>query len=104
MSFDVNEQLNQYLDNWKNETEVTNVVPILSKYGVLNKFKYNNYCLVICNFLFRISDLIERETEVYYKMDPDPFDDRHPSRSKPNCSLGPLLKNLFKNDDFMNKV
>lgn len=37
-------------------------------------------------------------------MDPDPFDDRHPSRARPTCSLGIILKTLFKNDDFMNKV
>ena len=26
----------------------------------------------------RIAELIERENEVYHKLDPDPFDDRHP--------------------------
>ncbi|XP_017482775.1 PREDICTED: protein VPRBP-like [Rhagoletis zephyria] len=82
MSFDVNEQLNQYLDEWKNDAPNENVIEILSK----------------------ISEVIEKETETYYKMDPDPFDDRHPSRAKPTCSFGPLLKNLFKNDDFMNKL
>jgi len=60
--------------------------------------------MMIYLFIDRISDLFEKETESYLKMDPDPFDDRHPSRSKPTCSLGPLLKNLFKNDDFMSKV
>ena len=29
-------------------------------------------------FVFRISELIEKETEEYHKADPDPFDDRHP--------------------------
>lgn len=47
---------------------------------------------------------MEKETEIYLKMDPDPLDDRHPSRTKPTCSLGPLLKYLFKNDNFMDKV
>lgn len=28
--------------------------------------------------VFRISELIERETGEYQKADPDPFDDRHP--------------------------
>jgi HIV-1 Vpr-binding protein len=52
----------------------------------------------------RISELVEKETEAYLKMDPDPFDDRHPSRARPDCSLGLVLKTLFRNDDFMNKV
>ena len=37
-------------------------------------------------------------------MDPDPFDDRHPGRAVPTCALGHLMKTLFKNEDFMNKV
>ena len=28
--------------------------------------------------LIRLAEIIEKETEAYYKMDPDPFDDRHP--------------------------
>jgi len=28
----------------------------------------------------RLAEIIERETEAYYKMDPDPFDDRHPGK------------------------
>nr|XP_014341962.1 PREDICTED: protein VPRBP isoform X2 [Latimeria chalumnae] len=54
--------------------------------------------------LTRISELIEKETEVYHKADPDPFDDRHPGRADPECMLGHLLKILFKNDDFMNAL
>lgn len=26
----------------------------------------------------RMAELVEKETEAWYKMDPDPFDDRHP--------------------------
>ena len=26
----------------------------------------------------RIAELVERENESYHKLDPDPFDDRHP--------------------------
>lgn len=37
-------------------------------------------------------------------MDPDPFDERHPSRADPNCALGHMLKVLFRKDSFMNKV
>lgn len=51
-----------------------------------------------------MSELIEKETEAYYRTDPDPFDDRHPSRSRPTSALGVLLKNLFKNDNFMSKL
>lgn len=42
--------------------------------------------------------------ENYLKMDPDPFDDRHPSRTKSECNLGVYLKTLFKQEDFINKV
>ena len=54
--------------------------------------------------LTRMAEIVEKETESYYKMDPDPFDDRHPSRARPDCSLGILLKMIFKNDDFMNRL
>ncbi|XP_050032227.1 DDB1- and CUL4-associated factor 1 isoform X2 [Dermacentor andersoni] len=54
--------------------------------------------------LTSIAELVEKETEAYLKMDPDPFDDRHPSRAHPDCTLGHLLKALFKNDEFMNKL
>ena len=30
----------------------------------------------------RIAELVERENEVYHKLDPDPFDDRHPGNLK----------------------
>jgi len=29
----------------------------------------------------RIAELVERENEAYHKLDPDPFDDRHPGKS-----------------------
>ncbi|KAM7301190.1 DDB1 and CUL4-associated factor 1 isoform X3 [Ixodes scapularis] len=54
--------------------------------------------------LTKMAELLEKETEAYLKMDPDPFDDRHPGRAHPDCTLGHLLKTLFKNDDFMNKL
>lgn len=56
------------------------------------------------SILTKIAELVEHETEAYLKMDPDPFDDRHPSRARPDCSLGAVLKALFRNDDFMNKL
>ncbi|XP_016524477.1 protein VPRBP-like [Poecilia formosa] len=58
----------------------------------------------LVSILTRISELIEQETEEYYKSDPDPFDDRHPGRADPNCMLGQLLRMLFLNDDFTNSL
>lgn len=52
----------------------------------------------------RLAEIIEIETENYLKMDPDPFDERHPSRTDPECKLGQILKMLFRKDNFMNKV
>ena len=49
-------------------------------------------------------EVTERETENFLKLDPDPFDDRHPGRVDPDCALGNLLTVLFKKDDFMNQV
>uniref|UniRef100_UPI0037E818D7 DDB1- and CUL4-associated factor 1-like n=1 Tax=Semicossyphus pulcher TaxID=241346 RepID=UPI0037E818D7 len=58
----------------------------------------------LVSVLTKISELIERETEYYYKADPDPFDDRHPARADPGCMLGQLLKMIFMNDDFTNAL
>ncbi|XP_062610768.1 DDB1- and CUL4-associated factor 1-like [Saccostrea cucullata] len=58
----------------------------------------------VTNSLHRMAELLEKETEEYYKMDPDPFDDRHPGRAVPTCALGHLMKTLFKNEDFMSKL
>ncbi|KAH9527021.1 hypothetical protein DERF_001069 [Dermatophagoides farinae] len=76
------ETMTQYLEQWAQDDSIDNVIEQLSK----------------------ICELLEKETEIYLKMDPDPLDDRHPSRTKPTCSLGPLLKYLFKNDNFMDKL
>lgn len=54
--------------------------------------------------LTRLAEIVEMEIESYMKMDPDPFDERHPSRADPNCNLGYVLKVIFKKDAFMNKV
>jgi hypothetical protein len=48
--------------------------------------------------------VVEKEIETWYKTDPDPFDDRHPGRSDPECGLGNMLKIIFKNENLMNKV
>lgn len=55
-------------------------------------------------FIYRLAEIIEVETDNYYKMDPDPFDERHPSRADPDCQLGHILKVLFKKDSLMTKV
>lgn len=54
--------------------------------------------------LTRISEIIEAETENFMKKDPDPFDERHPSRTDPECALGHALKVMFKKDNFMTKL
>ncbi|CAH0756803.1 unnamed protein product [Diatraea saccharalis] len=54
--------------------------------------------------LTRIAEIIEAETENFMKKDPDPFDERHPSRTDPECALGHTLKVMFKKDNFMTKL
>lgn len=86
-ALDSTAELMQLLENWEVENE-------------------NNADLTLKHIstLTRIAELVEKEVEAYLKMDPDPFDDRHPSRAYPDCTLGHLLKILFKNDNFMNKL
>lgn len=38
------------------------------------------------------------------RKDPDPFDERHPSRTDPECELGRMLKLMFRKDNFMTRV
>lgn len=54
--------------------------------------------------LKRMAEVVEAEMDVFNKMDPDPFDERHPSRADPNSVLGQVLKIIFKKDNFMDKV
>ncbi|KAB0791614.1 hypothetical protein PPYR_03414 [Photinus pyralis] len=54
--------------------------------------------------LLKLAEKIEQETENYSKMDPDPFDERHPSRTDPECKLGQILKALFRKDNFMTRL
>lgn len=42
--------------------------------------------------------------QVYMQKDPDPFDERHPSRTDPTSELGKNLKLLFRKDNFMNRL
>ncbi|XP_058174383.1 protein mahjong [Anopheles ziemanni] len=52
----------------------------------------------------RLAEMFETETEAYKMKDPDPFDERHPSRTDPNCELGRMLKALFRKDSFMTRL
>lgn len=82
---DPSSKLDSLLDTWRREVygnSSANPVPILTK----------------------IAELIEQETENFLKLPIDPFDERHPSRSYPECSLGMLLKTLFKNESFMSQL
>ncbi|UYV76206.1 VPRBP [Cordylochernes scorpioides] len=79
---EVLKKVTELLDQW-NQLPVTSteLVPLLNK----------------------VIEVVERELEAFYKMNPDPFDDRHPSLSFPDCNLGHVLKAIFKNDYFMDK-
>ncbi|CAB3405775.1 unnamed protein product [Caenorhabditis bovis] len=52
----------------------------------------------------KIAEIIEESMDEFLKRDPDPLDDRHPHRTHPQSAFGNLLKILFRNDDFMNKL
>ncbi|VDM58361.1 unnamed protein product [Angiostrongylus costaricensis] len=54
--------------------------------------------------LTSIAEIIEQAVDDFLKLDPDPLDDRHPARTHPQAEFGNLLKILFRNDDFMNKL
>ncbi|XP_050080001.1 protein mahjong [Anopheles maculipalpis] len=52
----------------------------------------------------RLAELFEAEIVAYKMKDPDPFDERHPSRTDPNCELGRMLKLLFRRDLFITRL
>ena len=39
--------------------------------------------------------------DTFYGLDPDPYDDRHPSRIFPACGFGMLLKLFFKKEQMV---
>lgn len=80
--------------------EVTDVVQILKQWD--EDQNSPNYDPIPT--LQRLAEIIEQETENYYKKDPDPFDERHPSRTDPDCNFGHILKVLFRKEPFMTKV
>lgn len=57
---------------------------------------------LIC-FHFRLAEILEEQAAVYMRKDPDPFDERHPSRTDPESNLGKNLKLIFKKETFMNR-
>lgn len=80
--------------------EVTDVVQILRQW----EEEHSSPTYDPVPTLRRLAEIIELETENYLKMDPDPFDERHPSRTDPECNFGHILKVLFRKDNFMTKV
>lgn len=86
--------------NAESLAEVTDVVQILRQW----EDEHNSPMYDPIPVLQRLADIIELETENYMKMDPDPFDERHPSRTDPECNFGHILKILFRKDNFMTKV
>lgn len=86
--------------NWEDEHGEPNYDPIqtLTRYDAITNLTLSHDQYV------RLAEICEVETENYLKMDPDPFDERHPSRTDPDCKLGQILKALFRKDNFMNKV
>ncbi|XP_050590494.1 protein mahjong isoform X2 [Bombus affinis] len=80
--------------------EVTDVVQILRQW----EEEHSSPTYDPVPTLRRLAEIIELETENYLKMDPDPFDERHPSRTDPECNFGHILKVLFRKDNFMTKL
>ncbi|XP_034192618.1 lisH and WD40 domain-containing protein mahjong isoform X1 [Osmia lignaria lignaria] len=80
--------------------EVTDVVQILRQW----EEEHSSPTYDPIPTLQRLAEIIELETENYLKMDPDPFDERHPSRTDPECNFGHILKVLFRKDNFMTKL
>ncbi|CAH1130521.1 unnamed protein product [Ceutorhynchus assimilis] len=76
--------ITQLIRNWEEEHLHTNYNPVTT--------------------ITQMAEIIEVETENYLKMDPDPFDERHPSRTDPECKLGQILKIVFRKDNFMSKL
>ncbi|KAK3855993.1 hypothetical protein Pcinc_037639 [Petrolisthes cinctipes] len=54
--------------------------------------------------IVKLCELFERETTNFLKKDPDPFDDRHPVTSEPQCAVGLILRALFKKDAFVTRL
>ncbi|XP_076637534.1 lisH and WD40 domain-containing protein mahjong [Colletes latitarsis] len=88
------------MSNTESLAEVTDVVQILRQW----EEEHSSPTYDPIPTLQRLAEIIELETENYLKMDPDPFDERHPSRTDPECNFGHILKVLFRKDNFMTKL
>ena len=42
--------------------------------------------------------------DFYLMKDPDPFDERHPSRIDGNCTFGQILKSFFKKESLVAEI
>ncbi|GMR49065.1 hypothetical protein PMAYCL1PPCAC_19260, partial [Pristionchus mayeri] len=51
--------------------------------------------------LSRIAEILEKAMEDFLHLNPDPLDDRHPSRTHPTASFGVMLKSIIRKDNFM---
>lgn len=71
---------------------------------LLKRFMFNFSLFLDVVVRNRLSEIFEEETEIYMCKDPDPFDERHPSRTDPDCELGRILKLLFRKDHFMTRL
>uniref|UniRef100_A0ABD2WU61 LisH domain-containing protein n=1 Tax=Trichogramma kaykai TaxID=54128 RepID=A0ABD2WU61_9HYME len=92
--------MDQQMANAESLAEMTDVVEVLKLWEAeQNQTNYDP-----TPTLLRLAEIIEVETENYYKMDPDPFDERHPSRTDPDCNFGHILKVLFRKESFMTKL
>jgi len=56
------------------------------------------------DIIHKMADILEKETNVYMASDPDPFEERHPSRVDPDCQLGLILKAYFKKESLVQEV
>lgn len=94
-SVDSKAELTALLEQWEREQQgsTQELVNILTKSVLPPEYKAtipwrHIFWLTICGgktLTFRISELVEKETEEYHKADPDPFDDRHPGIQKKRC-------------------
>lgn len=55
-------------------------------------------------YLFKINIYNSQATDVYLQKDPDPYEERHPSRVDPEGQLGQILKSFFRKDPLVQDV
>ncbi len=51
-----------------------------------------------------MGDILQQGYDLYLSKDPDPFEDRHPSRIDPECVFGQILKSFFKKEPLVADV